>query len=142
MGDHLGTAGVVGLFFFFFYPFYFFSLLTHFFCYFFSLIIPFYLRFFHAHFFFFSFAYTFFQYYSTKTVIVAWKISQMFYSFSRLTQKGELVLSKHHKVLLEYTSCLRPYHTEYTGSRLITEVKQCQACSVLGWVTAWEQQVL
>ena len=32
--------------------------------------------------------------------------------------------------------CLRPYHTEYTGSRLITEVKQCWACSVLGWVTA------
>ena len=32
-----------------------------------------------------------------KIIIVAWKISQMFYSFSRLTQKGELVLSKHHK---------------------------------------------
>jgi hypothetical protein len=38
--------------------------------------------------------------------------------------------------------CLRPYHVEYTGSRLITEVKQRRACSVLGWVTAWEQQVL
>ena len=38
--------------------------------------------------------------------------------------------------------CLRPYHTEYTSSRQITEVKQCWACPVLGWVTAWEQQVL
>ena len=38
--------------------------------------------------------------------------------------------------------CLRPYHTECTGSRPITEVKQCWACPVLGWVTAWEQQVL
>ena len=31
---------------------------------------------------------------------------------------------------------------EYTGSRPITEVKQCWACLVLGWVTAWEPQVL
>ena len=37
---------------------------------------------------------------------------------------------------------LRPHHAEYTGSRPITEVKQRQACSVPGWVTAWEQQVL
>ena len=40
------------------------------------------------------------------------------------------------------SGCLRPYHTEYTSSRQITEVKQCWACPVLGWVTAWEQQVL
>ncbi len=32
--------------------------------------------------------------------------------------------------------CLRPYHPEYTSSRLITEVKQGRAMSVLGWVTA------
>ena len=38
--------------------------------------------------------------------------------------------------------CLRPYHAEYTGSRLITEVKQRRAWLVLGWVTAWESQVL
>ena len=37
---------------------------------------------------------------------------------------------------------LRPYHAESTGSRPITEVKQSRACSVLGWVTAREQQVL
>ena len=42
----------------------------------------------------------------------------------------------------QYNLCLRPYHTEYTGSHLITEVKQCWACLVLGWVTAWEPQVL
>ena len=37
---------------------------------------------------------------------------------------------------------LRPYHVEYTGSRPITEVKQRRAWLVLGWVTAWEYQVL
>ena len=36
----------------------------------------------------------------------------------------------------------RPYHVENTGSRLITEVKQRWAWLVLGWVTAWEHQVL
>ena len=38
--------------------------------------------------------------------------------------------------------CLRPYHVEYTSSRLITEVKQRRAQLVLGWVTAWEYWVL
>ena len=38
--------------------------------------------------------------------------------------------------------CLRPYHVEHTGSRLITEVKQRRARLVLGWVTAWEYRVL
>ena len=38
--------------------------------------------------------------------------------------------------------CLRLYHVENTGSRLITKVKQRRACPVLGWVTTWEQQVL
>ena len=37
---------------------------------------------------------------------------------------------------------LRPYYVEYTGSRPITEVKQRRAWLVLGWVTAWEYQVL
>ena len=37
--------------------------------------------------------------------------------------------------------CLRPYHVEYTSSRLITEVKQHWAELVLGWVTAWEYSV-
>ena len=32
---------------------------------------------------------------------------------------------------------LRPYHAENTDSHPITEVKQHQAWSVLGWVTAW-----
>ena len=36
------------------------------------------------------------------------------------------------------TKCLRPYHDEYTRSRLITEVKHRRARIVLGWVTAWE----
>ena len=39
-------------------------------------------------------------------------------------------------------TCLRPYHLEYTSSRLITEVKQGWAVLVLGWVTAWEYTVL
>ena len=38
--------------------------------------------------------------------------------------------------------CLRPYHQENTGSRLITEVKPGRAKLVLGWVTAWEYFVL
>ena len=36
----------------------------------------------------------------------------------------------------------RPYHIEHTSSRPITEVKQCWARLVLGWVTAWEHWVL
>lgn len=41
----------------------------------------------------------------------------------------------------ESHKCLRPYHVENTGSRLITEVKQRRARLVLGWVTAWEYRV-
>ena len=139
MGDRLGTAGVVGFFFpfsIFFFPSHA-RLLPTFYSY-----IPFYLRF-SMHISFFSFAYTFFNIYSFKIVIVAWKISQTFYSFSRLTQKGEFSASKQHKDYCWNTP--RAYdHTTLntTGSRLITKVKQCRACSVLGWVTAWEQQVL
>ena len=44
--------------------------------------------------------------------------------------------------VLFISSCLRPYHVECTGSRLITEVKQRRARLVLGWVTAWESRVL
>lgn len=40
-----------------------------------------------------------------------------------------------------HISCQRPYHIESTSSRSITEVKQCWAWLVLGWVTAWEPQV-
>ena len=35
-----------------------------------------------------------------------------------------------------------PYHVEYTGSRLITKVKQHWAWVVLGWETTSEHQVL
>ena len=39
----------------------------------------------------------------------------------------------------KYQPCrIRPYSTEYTRSRSISEVKQSQAGLVLGWVTAWE----
>ena len=44
-----------------------------------------------------------------------------------------------HRPFLAMIACLRPFHTEYTGSHLITKVKQHWACSVLGWETAWEQ---
>ena len=46
------------------------------------------------------------------------------------------------KPFLLLLSCLRPYHIEHTSSRPITEVKQCWARLVLGWVTAWEHWVL
>ena len=36
---------------------------------------------------------------------------------------------------------LRPYHVEYTRSRLISEVKQRRARLVLAWVTGWEYRV-
>ena len=36
----------------------------------------------------------------------------------------------------------RPYHVENTGSRPITEDKQRWVWLVLGWVTAWEYQML
>ena len=39
-------------------------------------------------------------------------------------------------------SRLRPYHAEYTGSRLNTEVTQRRARLVLGWETSWEYRVL
>ena len=38
--------------------------------------------------------------------------------------------------------CLLPHHTECTSSHLTTEVKQCRAGPVPGWVTTWEQPVL
>ena len=38
--------------------------------------------------------------------------------------------------------CQRPYHVEYTASRPISEVKQRWVWLVLGWVTAWEYQML
>ena len=36
----------------------------------------------------------------------------------------------------------RPYHVECTASRPISKVKQRRVWSVLGWVTAWEHQML
>ena len=36
----------------------------------------------------------------------------------------------------------RPYHVESTASRPISEVKQRWVWIVLGWVTAWEHQML
>ena len=36
----------------------------------------------------------------------------------------------------------RPYHVECTASRPISEVKQRWVWLVLGWVTAWEHQML
>ena len=44
--------------------------------------------------------------------------------------------------ILALPLCQRPYHIENTSSRPITEVKQCWARLVLGWVTAWEHRVL
>ena len=44
--------------------------------------------------------------------------------------------------LLVHSYRQRPYHVECTASRPISEVKQRWAWLVLGWVTAWEHQVL
>ena len=41
-----------------------------------------------------------------------------------------------------YIFCLRPHHVESTSSRPITEVKQHRVSLVLGWVTAWEYEML
>ena len=41
-----------------------------------------------------------------------------------------------------YTCCVRPYYRESTWTRLISEVKPCQAALVLGWATTWEPAVL
>ena len=45
------------------------------------------------------------------------------------TLRKELAVNKKAK-------CLRPYHDEYTRSRLITEVKHRRARIVPGWVTS------
>ncbi|KYB28345.1 hypothetical protein TcasGA2_TC032590 [Tribolium castaneum] len=50
--------------------------------------------------------------------------------------EGQLIYSEDEKTFRQ-----RPYHAEYTSSRLITEVKQRRARLVLGWVTAWEHRV-
>ena len=49
--------------------------------------------------------------------------------------------------LLKYPNSLtsvrqRPYHVEHSASRPISEVKQRWVWLELGWVTAWEHQVL
>ena len=44
--------------------------------------------------------------------------------------------------IAEPIQCVGPYHVESTSSRPITEVKQHWATLVLGWVTAWEYEVL
>ena len=43
---------------------------------------------------------------------------------------------------LSLISRQRPYHVEHTASRPISEVKQRWVWLVLGWVTAWEYQML
>ena len=62
-----------------------------------------------------------------------------FYSYFCIIHKNRVVSSPHNMLVL---SCQRPYHVESTGSRPITAVKQRWVWSVLGWVTAWEHQML
>ena len=74
------------------------------------------------------------------------------YCTLRLTGRGNskclchihFLSSKTNFIKANFPSLLRqrPYHVEHTGSRPITEVKQHWAWLVLGWVTAWEHQVL
>ena len=66
-----------------------------------------------------------------------------FFSFSTLfNEHRKQVRVTHFDMHPNAVSCLRPYHVEYTSSRPITEAKQRWAWLVLGWVTAWEYQVL
>ena len=48
----------------------------------------------------------------------------------------------YNRALVSPTSAYSHATLKCTGSRSITEAKQCWAFPVLGWVTAWEQQVL
>ena len=59
-------------------------------------------------------------------------------------ERKKYLLSRSNLCILELIlySRQRPYHIEHTSSRPITEVKQCWARLVLGWVTAWEHWVL
>ena len=58
-------------------------------------------------------------------------ISVRYFKFSLILSEASAPISRQ-----------RPYHIEYTSSRPITEIKQCWARLVLGWVTAWEHWVL
>ena len=64
-------------------------------------------------------------------------------SFAKIKNKllanlFQFLLGQQQIALIYNTKSLRPYHDEYTRSRLITEVKHRRARIVLGWVTAWE----
>ena len=72
-------------------------------------------------------------------------INQQFFYGAIMLQpnKGPFIrVERSQLVFLSLSQPARPYHIEYTSSRLITEVKQCWALLVLGWVTAWEHRVL
>ena len=72
------------------------------------------------------------------------KLLDLIYLNEMLTEKNSYIFFDKmiHKVLRRGKKCLHPYLIESTSSRLITEVKQSWAWLVLGWVTAWEYQVL
>ena len=60
-----------------------------------------------------------------------------------LSKRGPANVGKmKERIAFKFNVCrLRPYHDEYTRSRLITEVKHRRARIVLGWGTAWEHLV-
>ncbi len=58
-----------------------------------------------------------------------------------IDRKLTLLIVIHFKVYCWRNRCQRPYHDKRTGSRLITEVKNHRAQSVLGRVTTWEHRV-
>ena len=94
-----------------------------------------------------------YHYYSVKRLKLGSKPAQIYIRISILplskqTTYVSMGIISHYVVAFVYLHfCLTrvlnsPYHAENTGSRPITEVKQRRAWSVLGWVTAWEYQVL
>ena len=66
-------------------------------------------------------------------------MTYIFFTFSVQDHDGHMQIHTKHSIS---SSRQRPYHVENTASRPISEGKQRWVWSVLGWVTAWEHQML
>ena len=48
---------------------------------------------------------------------------------------GQVLVNSNHFVFLRFLTCIRSYHREKTGIRLITKAKTCRERIALGWLT-------